>query len=380
MNHTETPLSLYIHFPWCTKKCPYCDFNSHNKPETIDESSYISALLDDIKYQSRYIQERAIKTIFIGGGTPSLFSPNKLNHLLTNIIDHFPTSHDIEITMEANPGSLTLRYLKELYTTPINRLSIGVQSFQQKFLTGLGRIHNPQQAHTAIQGAIDAGFNRINIDLMYGLPEQTTQDALLDLTTAMQYNLQHLSWYQLTIEPNTYFYKYPPAQPNHDNLFEMQEQGKQLLRKFGFEQYEISAYQKQQQHCRHNLNYWQFGDYIGIGAGAHSKITTKEGKQFRYWNIKHPKHYLQAQNNYQAQIASISQKDMPGEFMMNALRLNQAVQFDLFSKRTGLAITALQPTLDKLASRKLITYNKHSLTLTELGYRFCDDVIAEFMA
>ena len=380
INLDAIPLSLYIHFPWCTRKCPYCDFNSHSVRGPIDEAGYLQSLIEDGSHQAPWAMNRPIQTIFCGGGTPSLMSTDTFKQLFEQLSEFYTFSDDVEITMECNPGSLTLAYLKGLLTTSINRLSIGIQSFAADQLKQLGRIHNPNQAHAAIQGALEVGFKRINVDLMHGLSNQTPDQACHDLQQALQYPLQHLSWYQLTIEPNTYFHHHPPPQPDHDSLFAIQQQGQALLQQHGFHHYEISAYEKNQQACRHNLNYWQFGDYIGLGAGAHGKITDSESKRiFRYWNIKHPKHYLEAKAPYQQALKTLAAEQLPMEYMMNALRLYRPCKFDQFERRTGLSKDLLLPRLSSLASEGLVTINKTSFSLTDLGQRFVDDIVVKFI-
>ena len=377
---SSIPLSLYVHFPWCTQKCPYCDFNSHTIRTPIDEAGYLRSLIEDATQQAPWAYGRSVRTLFLGGGTPSLMSVDTLNQLIKMLKTLFTFEKNIEITMECNPGSLTREYLSALSETPINRLSIGVQSFDAQQLQQLGRIHNPDQAHQAIQGALDAGFKRINIDLMHGLSHQTPQQACHDLQQALQYPLEHVSWYQLTIEPNTYFHHHPPPQPDHDTLFEIQQQGQALLHQHGFNGYEISAYEKNHQACRHNINYWEFGDYLGIGAGAHGKITHSEtGRIFRYWNIKHPKRYLQAQAPYQQSIKTLHPDQLPEEYMMNALRLKRSCSLAAFEERTGLSRQHIESTLQHLDQEQLITRYPDSFSLTDLGERFTDNVVMAFL-
>ncbi len=374
------PLSLYIHFPWCTQKCPYCDFNSHTLRTPLDELGYLTSLIEDATHQAIWAYDRPLNTIFLGGGTPSLFSVDTLNQLFAKLKTLFVFEKNIEITMECNPGSLTREYLSALSETPINRLSIGVQSFDTQQLKYLGRIHNPHQAHQAIQGALDAGFKRINIDLMHGLSHQTPQQACHDLEQALQYPLEHLSWYQLTIEPNTYFHHHPPPQPDHDMLFEIQQQGQALLRHEGFNSYEISAYEKNHQACLHNLNYWEFGDYLGIGAGAHGKITHPATHSiFRYWNVKHPKRYLQSQAPYQQSLKTLQPLQLPEEYMMNALRLKKPCSLTAFEQRTGLSRKNIDNTLKRLRKDQLIKPCEDGFLLTDLGERFTDDVVMAFL-
>lgn len=373
------PLSLYVHIPWCIKKCPYCDFNSHTSTQVIPEKAYITALLDDLAQQQGYIQGRTIQSIFIGGGTPSLFSGKSMSELLEGINQQLTLSANCEITLEANPGSSEQNKFLDFRSAGINRLSLGVQSFNAGHLTRLGRAHSSQEAHTAINAAQQAGFTSINIDLMHGLPDQKTDNALDDLATAIAYNPQHLSWYQLTIEPNTIFYSQPPTIPVEDTLAEIQDEGQALLAKHGFTQYEVSAYSQAQSQSRHNLNYWQFGDYIGIGAGAHSKITQLSNRQiYRRWQTRLPEDYLNPEKTYVAGERLLTEDELPLEFMMNVLRLNDGAPSVFFSQRTGLDLTKTLPTLKQLQQRGLIARSDQSLKTTPLGHRFLNEVLEFF--
>lgn len=303
------PLSLYIHLPWCIRKCPYCDFNSHGVKDEIPEQQYINTLIQDLDEDLVEIEDRSLISIFFGGGTPSLFSGHAITTLLQEIQKRIPFQKDIEITLEANPGTVEQQYIRAYHEAGVNRLSIGVQSFQDDKLKALGRIHGSQEAQQAIETAKQAGFNNFNIDIMHGLPNQSVEDACYDIQTAIELKPTHLSWYQLTIEPNTVFYSKPPTLPDEDTLWEIEEQGKALLAKAGYEQYEVSAYAKQGRQCQHNINYWEFGDYLGIGAGAHSKITDPKSKKIeRKWKVKHPKDYLNPNKPFVANKNLISQK------------------------------------------------------------------------
>ena len=373
-----TPLGLYIHIPWCTRKCPYCDFNSHTKKNNFDEAGYVQQLINNFRKSQPWIHS-PISSIFIGGGTPSLFTPSAISRLLDQIDQISPLSPSTEITMEANPGSLSSSYCKALAQSPVNRLSIGIQSFNNTHLQSLGRIHDTQQAHQAISAANEAGFSNINVDLMYGLPNQTIAMAIEDIETAINYPINHLSWYQLTIEPNTLFYKQPPAQPNNDALYNMQEAGQERLRSAGFESYEISAYGKNNARCHHNMNYWLFGDYIGIGAGAHGKITNSSDHTIlRYWNHKHPKKFLHCTEEYYAELKTLTNKDKKIEFMMNTLRLNQPITYDLFEKTTGLNKSIITTTLLHAEKQMMVECFKDEFIVTPLGRRFTNDLICEF--
>src|SRR3990167_4378019 len=330
------PLSLYIHIPWCIKKCPYCDFNSHALQNELPEQAYIDQLLIDLETQLPFVQNRVIQSIFIGGGTPSLFSAKAYATLFALLKKELSLTPDCEITLEANPGTIESDRFKNYFDVGINRVSIGVQSFQNEKLKILGRIHEKSHAKYAVNEAHLAGFKRINIDLMFGLPNQTLDDALFDLQSAVDLSPSHISWYQLTLEPNTFFHRFPPVLPSDDARFDIQQAGQHFLRENGFMQYEISAYSKNDP-CKHNLNYWLFGDYLGIGAGAHAKFTDlKTMHVTRRWNTKHPKQYLTVTSDNFCEKKIISGDELPLEFMMNALRLHQVIPIELFEIRTGL--------------------------------------------
>ncbi len=376
---SNIPISLYIHFPWCIRKCPYCDFNSHTLQHEVPEKTYINMLIDDLKQQCSFIQGRVVQSIFLGGGTPSLFSADSFAHLFEQLTAHLQLDRDIEITLEANPGTVDQCHFKGFYKAGINRLSLGIQSFQNEKLTALGRIHNADDAIRAVNSARQAGFNNINIDLMFGLPKQTPTDALFDLQSAIDLKPQHISWYQLTLEPNTYFYQFPPRLPDDDLIWDMQEQGQALLSENGFEHYEISAYSQPDLFCRHNLNYWEFGDYLGIGAGAHSKITTLDTHTImRIWKARHPKDYLNPNKPFIAGEKIIPQKELPLEFMMNALRLTKPISISLFQQRTGLSIDEIYPKLQLASEQGLIAFNDHSITKTPIGHNFLNNLLEIF--
>lgn len=383
------PLSLYIHMPWCIKKCPYCDFNSHSLTNDLPELAYIDALLDDLKCELPYIWGRPIQTIFIGGGTPSLFSAKALQHLLQTIRSLCPLSPNIEITLEANPGTLEQTNFAGYLAAGINRLSIGVQSFNPDHLTALGRIHQAQEAIRAIERAKSAGFVDLNCDLMYGLPNQSKAQALQDLKTAMALAPTHISWYQLTIEPNTLFAHHPPQLPADEQVADMADAGERLLAKANYNRYEISAYCQDHQYCKHNINYWEFGDYLGIGAGAHSKLSDLSTQQiYRLIKHKNPKQYLQARSTsatptYNPYLASKTKIDTDAyafEFMLNACRLYRPISFALFESRTGLARTSIVKTLQAAKEKGLLQMNDDSFCLTSLGKRFYNDVVAMFLS
>ena len=377
---TETiPLSLYIHIPWCIQKCPYCDFNSHAATGELPEKTYVNQLLLDLETQLNHVQNRSIHSIFIGGGTPSLFSPNSYVTLFDGLKKKLCFVDNIEITLEANPGAIDTDHFDGFLKAGINRLSIGVQSFQDHQLKKLGRIHQANDANNAVISAQKAGFKNINVDLMFGLPDQTIKDALFDLETAMTLSPQHLSWYQLTLEPNTFFYRFPPALPSDDLKFDIQMAGQALLADREFQQYEVSAYAKNNAHCKHNVNYWQFGDYLGIGAGAHAKFTHLNTMQItRRCNTKHPKAYLSANKHNLFETNVISQEELPLEFMMNALRLNATTSVNLFESRTGLHFSEIQKPLEKARDMGFLNFDAQEIKLTNQGRLFLNDVLALF--
>jgi putative oxygen-independent coproporphyrinogen III oxidase len=374
------PLSLYVHLPWCERKCPYCDFNSH-EVEDLPEQAYIDALLRDLETEIPAVQGRAIGSIFIGGGTPSLFSGAAISRLLRGISNLLPLSSDCEITMEANPGSAEVQRFAAYRAAGVNRLSLGIQSFDTSALQRLGRVHNPEQALAAISLAKTAGFARVNLDLMHGLPEQTSANAQRDLEIAIGQDTEHLSWYQLTIEPNTAFQRRPPSLPDEDVLGDIQAAGEQLLGAARFSAYEVSAWSRDSQaQCRHNLNYWGFGDYLAIGAGAHGKCSEREtGRISRYWKTRTPRDYLSRDSDFRAGQRVLTAEELPGEFMMNALRLTEGVPSSWFTARTGLEIASIAATLNSLQSRELVSWSEEGhIAPSALGRRFLDAVVAEF--
>ena len=313
---TLPPLSLYIHFPWCIQKCPYCDFNSHALSTELPELNYVETLLLDLEHDLKYLADRPIVSIFMGGGTPSLFSPNSLRYLLKELGKRLKFSDDIEITLEANPGTVEYQKFNGYREAGINRLSLGIQSFSTEKLKCLGRIHNGDEAIEAVLAAKKAGFANINLDLMHGLPKQTVKEGLEDLQIAFSLQPTHISWYQLTIEPNTLFFQKPPQLPPDETLGELQDRGEEILKQKAYKHYEISAFSKEEMHhCIHNCNYWQFGDYLGIGAGAHSKITdSKKNTIRRFWQHKNPKAYLAKENQFLVEEKLILAEDLPFEF------------------------------------------------------------------
>lgn len=374
------PLSLYIHIPWCIRKCPYCDFNSHPLTTPLPEANYIKALLRDLDEDlSKYPQNRPLQTIFIGGGTPSLLSAAAMTDLLDGIATRLNFANDIEITLEANPGTAEQQRFRDYRKAGINRLSLGIQSLQDDKLSTLGRIHDHQQALRAIETTIDAGFSNFNCDLMYGLPQQTPEDALFDLQKVLDYQPPHLSWYQLTIEPNTVFYKKTPTLPDEMTVDAIEQQGRNLLNTAGLTQYEISAYAQKKRQSQHNINYWKFGDYLGIGAGAHSKLSLPKGHIMRLQKIRQPQLYLNHSPNFTAQTTQIETSDITFEFMLNALRLYEPIPWQVFYERTGLEKEILTQSIQQAVQRELMEYDEKTFQLTTLGRRFYNDVVGMFL-
>lgn len=380
--HSLPPLSLYVHFPWCIRKCPYCDFNSHQLKQQLDEKTYISALLTDLEAELPHIWGRSVETIFLGGGTPSLLSPTAVEQLLSGIRARVNLLPNAEITLEANPGTFEQSRFADYASAGINRLSIGVQSFADEQLAALGRIHNHKEALAAIDAALVL-VAKVNIDIMYALPGQTQQSAYQDITTAIATGVHHISAYQLTMEPNTPFgHSPPPCLPDDDLSADIEAIVHTKLHQAGFEQYETSAFAHSGHQCRHNINYWQFGDYIGIGAGAHGKISTPAGIK-RSTRSRHPNDYLQAMQQRPDQAINrhvVAFSDLPFEFMMNILRLTNGVPTNWFSERTGLPFSNIEPMLRQAINKGLLDANPHYLRPTSLGKRFLNDLLAIFLS
>jgi len=374
---TLPPLSLYVHLPWCVKKCPYCDFNSHALRDEIPESIYVDALLNDLTNQKKYFSQRPLQSIFFGGGTPSLFSPDAIRKLIEGISNLIEFERDIEITLEANPGTVDNERFAGFRTAGVNRLSIGVQSFVDEKLKSLGRIHGSIEATRAAQTAIDAGFDNFNMDLMYGLPNQTHEQALSDLHQAIALKPTHLSVYQLTLEPNTLFHHDPPVLPDGDTLWEMHQSIAEELSSARFDQYEVSAYALAARQCKHNQNYWLFGDYIGIGAGAHGKITSHD-QVARTTKEKHPERYLKDPTKFlSTQI--IEREEAAFEFLLNAFRLRHGFDTSVFQQRTGESIDTVSHALDIAEKRGLLDRTNERIRPTNLGFRFLNDLLELFL-
>lgn len=378
LDYHSIPLSLYIHVPWCVQKCPYCDFNSHPVRGELSETTYIENLCREFRDKLPRIENRPIHSIFIGGGTPSLFSATAYEKLFQYLGQHCQILPDAEITLEANPGTVEQQRFTDYFQIGINRLSIGIQSLQNDKLKSLGRIHDQRQALRAIDAARTAGFSNFNVDLMFGLPNQSITDAVSDLQQAIAMQPPHLSWYQLTLEPNTLFHKFPPPLPDDDFLWQMQQEGVALLTENTYQQYEVSAYSQKEHQSQHNLNYWLFGDYLGIGAGAHSKITDAKSTIHRHSNIKHPKLYMSSQSKIAEQHHLIA-SEIPLEFMLNALRLYRPIPIELFTTRTGLTLDVIAEKLQKATELQYMTLNESYFEVTERGRNFLNEVLEIFM-
>ncbi|WP_088332555.1 radical SAM family heme chaperone HemW [Lacimicrobium sp. SS2-24] len=381
MLHTP-PLTLYIHIPWCVQKCPYCDFNSHGQQQALPESEYISHLLDDLAEDAKRVGTRPVHSIFFGGGTPSLFSAAGIERILNGVRERVNLTPDAEITLEANPGTVESEKFRAFRQAGINRISIGVQSFQQDKLTALGRIHDTDQARHAAGYAHSAGLNSFNLDLMHGLPGQSVEDALSDLRQAIAQLPPHLSWYQLTIEPNTLFASKPPVLPDDDILWDIQQQGHGLLEAAGYQQYEISAYSQADHQCQHNLNYWRFGDYLGIGCGAHGKITDSHtGDIVRTVKVKHPKGYMDLSRAYLYEQQKVAPQDRPFEFFMNRLRLLEPCPKKDYEAFTGLALHQFdaQDKLTTAIDAGLLHETAQSWQLTALGKRYLNSLLEKLV-
>ena len=378
------PLSLYIHLPWCIKKCPYCDFNSHeqkgNELSTQDQKTYIDALICDLDQSLGLIWGRKVQSIFIGGGTPSLFNPEVIDFLLSQIRSRLPLVADCEITLEANPGTFEKDRFRSFKQAGINRLSIGVQSFNDNNLKSLGRVHNAQQAIEAVQEA-SVHFETFNIDLMYALPNQDLKALALDLQQALSFKPPHLSIYHLTLEPNTYFAKYPPKNlPSDDSAYDMLDLITEITEKAGLERYEVSAFAKKNHPCFHNLNYWKFGDYLGIGAGAHSKLSFPH-RIIRQIRVREPKLYIEKAQGHDciAKHEEVNRKNLPFEFMLGALRLKKGFDLKTYSERTGLPLSSIHNALKTAEEKTLIVVDGNHLKPTTLGFDFLNDLQSLFL-
>lgn len=394
MNHTSSdssitslntglvlpPLALYVHIPWCVKKCPYCDFNSHAQQGELPVARYVECLKRDLLTQLPWVQGREIHSIFFGGGTPSLLPATAIADILNAVRNAIPIKKGAEITLETNPGTAEYSDFPALLEAGVNRLSFGAQSFDPTQLKTLGRIHSSDDITTAVSSARTAGFDNYNIDLMHGLPNQSTDAALDDIRRALDLEPTHLSWYQLTIEPNTAFYSRPPSLPDDDLISDIYQTGQAYLAQQGFNQYEVSAYARDGQASIHNLNYWQFGDYLAIGAGAHGKISLPDEKRIlRFNKTRKPEDYMARNNDFNASVKPIEKANRPLEFMMNALRLLNGVESTLFFQRTGLPLSEIDNTLSLLRNRGWLIPDKSRLQVTKTGHYLLNSLLTEFL-
>ena len=376
------PLSLYVHLPWCVRKCPYCDFNSHSAGAGAPTQRYVDALLTDLEQEAKRAAGRTIESLFLGGGTPSLFAPEEISRLLTGVHERFDVAQDAEITMEANPGTVECGAPAGYRDAGVNRLSIGAQSFDDDALRQLGRIHSSDDIRRAVGEVKSAGFDNFNLDLMHGLPGQTLATAESDVRAALELGPTHISWYQLTLEPNTVFHARPPENlPDEETAYEIQDAGAALLRDAGFEQYEVSAWARDGRHCRHNVNYWLFGDYLAVGAGAHGKLSD-EARVLRYRKPANPLQYMLVMEGNPAggELEPVTDGDLLFEFMLNALRLNDGFHETVFLERTGLSAQRLRQASSGAVARGLLERGSDSIWRpTDLGRRFLNDLQAEFL-
>ncbi|MEW5838130.1 MAG: radical SAM family heme chaperone HemW [Pseudomonadota bacterium] len=379
--NTLPPLALYIHIPWCVRKCPYCDFNSHEAPSALPEFEYVDAMLRDLEQDLPLVWGRPITSIFIGGGTPSLFSAEALDRLFSGLRARLKLLPDIEITLEANPGTVEAGKFREFRALGINRLSIGVQSFNDAQLQALGRIHGAKEAIAAAEAAHGAGFSDFNLDLMHGLPGQTLTDAQADMRQAIALHPSHISYYQLTLEPNTWFYQHPPQLPDDEHLADIEEAGQSLLAEAGYAQYEVSAYARPGLRCAHNLNYWEFGDYLGIGAGAHGKITLPaEQRILRRARSKNPRDYqLQAGTPTAYSEEAPKPQEAAFEFMLNALRLKHGFAPHLVQERAGIPLALIRHSLQQAEQAGLLEWSIQRIAPTPLGWRYLNDLLQHFL-
>jgi oxygen-independent coproporphyrinogen-3 oxidase len=373
-------LSVYAHLPWCVRKCPYCDFNSHRAPSLLPERDYVAALLEDLCDDRALVAERRVDSVFIGGGTPSLFSPESIAALIEGIGGLVELATDCEVTLEANPGTLDSGRFAEYRAAGVNRLSIGVQSFDDELLVRIGRIHTAAQSYRAVEMARKAGFERINIDLMYALPGQEVGNAKRDVLAAVGLDVEHISYYQLTIEPNTLFARQRPALPGPDESWSMHVNAERILGAAGFARYEVSAYARPGARCKHNLNYWEFGDYLGIGAGAHGKMSAGVTVR-RTLKHKHPRAYLDAGcgGSFKQSECVVAPAELAFEFMLNTLRLKDGFADQLFASRTFQPLANVGQTIERAQNKGLLERSGGRIRPTALGWRFLDDLVAEFL-
>ncbi len=371
-------IALYVHLPWCLRKCPYCDFNSHELRDTLPEAAYVATLRTDLAQELEAAPDRVVTTVFFGGGTPSLFGADSIAKVLQDLEDAGRLAEDAEITLEANPGAVDAGRFSGYRDAGVNRLSIGVQSFNNRLLQRLGRIHDARQGRAAVEIARRAGFDNINIDLMFGLPEQRPADAAADLEAALHLSPEHLSYYQLTIEPNTLFHARPPQLPDEDEIERIHDGGIARLRAAGLYRYEVSAYARRDRQCRHNVNYWQFGDYLAIGAGAHGKITTA-GAVTRYSKPRNPRDYIAVTGEFRRHLRTATEGELVFEFLLGALRLVDGFSPDLFQRATGQDAADLLQRLQPFLEQRLLHFNGARIRATDRGYRYLDEILQSFL-
>lgn len=377
----QQPLSIYIHLPWCLHKCAYCDFNSHaTKANQFPEQLYTQQLIADLTHAAPLISGRDVQSIFIGGGTPSLFSPESIAKILTSCADLTQLQPECEITLETNPGTFEYQKFSEFLSAGVNRISVGAQSFNNKHLAALERIHDANEAINALETAHKIGFKNINVDLMFGLPNQSSEEALIDIQTACRQPVNHISYYQLTLEPNTVFHRFPPPLPNEDINWEIQTNGLLALEDAGYQRYEVSAYAQTHAPCIHNTNYWQYGDYLGIGAGAHSKVTTKEGI-LRNQRTRQPESYIQAvtKKSHVLQQHFVLSDQLAFEFMLNNLRLVDGFSIDTFTSTTGLHWSQIEQQVDEQVKEGLMEKANHQYRASPHGYQYLDELVQRFL-
>jgi len=380
--HAVPPLAVYVHLPWCVRKCPYCDFNSHALNGELEQTRYVDALLADLDYELPRIWGRTVQSIFIGGGTPSLFGSESIERLVAGIHSRLRVAPGAEITLEANPGVADAERFAGYVAAGVNRLSVGVQSFDDELLVRIGRIHDAEAAAEAVRNALDSGADKVNVDLMFALPGQSVGQSVFDVRQALALGVRHVSFYQLTLEPNTAFYREPPTLPGEDEFVDMQRQGIELLARAGITRYEVSAFAAAAQRCQHNLNYWRFGDYLGLGAGAHGKLTmANEQVVMRSVKQRHPARYMRFAGTAAGDLSrrEVPAADLPFEFMLNALRLTDGFAPALFAESTGLELDLVRPTLEHCRQDGLLEVSEELIRPSELGQRFLDDLTARFV-
>lgn len=378
LDTAHIPLALYVHLPWCVRKCPYCDFNSHALRDSLPEQAYRNSLLADLEAELSMAPGRIVSSVFFGGGTPSLVSPHTIGAVIDHVARHGMLAADAEITLEANPGASDRARFGGYRAAGVNRLSIGAQSFNNRLLTQIGRIHDARQARAAVEGARHAGFENVNIDLMFGLPGQDRPDAAADIEAAIGLAPSHVSYYQLTLEPNTLFHAKPPTLPDEDDIAAMHEYGLARLRAEGWFRYEVSAFARSGRECRHNRNYWEFGDYLAVGAGAHGKLTV-DGRVTRFTKPRHPRDYMARTDSFRSSESLVMGDDLLFEFLLNALRLREGFALSLFEARTGIGRAMLTPRLEPLTDARLLRLSGERVRCTDRGYDYLNEILEQLL-